>query len=312
MMMKTTRILFVVALALTVAWQAEAKKVPMKYQLKAGDKFQYEMSTSQDIAQEVMGQSQGSAVGTSATYEFKVVEAKTDGSYTMTAALVAYSLSTTTPAGKMSYDSKTDTVVPEFAKSTAAMLNEAYTFTLSSLGKVSDVKAPDGLLDKVNKAMETIAQNDQTGVLASAGSAAATPEVFQKSLQNIFIMFPEGGAELKTPWTTEDQVTQMVVLNVKTTFELAKSSKDGNEIKVTTQITQDPGTPAIVMQDMNMTYELSGTGNGTKLIDPVTGLLKTSDNNTAISGSISIDSPQLPSPMSIPMTVRSTDKTVRK
>jgi hypothetical protein len=66
------------------------------------------------------------------------------------------------------------------------------------------------------------------------------------------------------------------------------------------------------MQGMNLTYELAGAKEGTMNLDPATGLIKNVDATTSISGNISIDSPQLPSPMSIPMTIRSVEKVVRK
>lgn len=309
--MKITRILFVMALILSTSMQAEAKKVKLQYLLKAGDQFTYEMSASQDIAQEVMGQSQTTTVATSMTYGFNVTGVTPAGDYLMNAAMVGYSLASNTPMGEMKYNSATDTVVPDFAKTTAATLNELYTFTLSPLGKISDVQAPEGIVEKVNKILESLGDG-QMQMGAAAAGATASAEGFQKTLEGMIMTFPTGGADVKKPWEEESKTNQMVAFNVKAKFELTKASKSSNEIKITAQIAQDPDSPPMEMQGMSITYELLGAKDGTMLLDPVSGLIMTSDSVTSISGNISIDSPQLPSPMSIPMTIRSTEKIVRK
>lgn len=308
--MKTTKILFITALILSVSFQAEAKKVQLQYQFKTGDQFKYEMIINQDISQEMMGQSMTTTNLVTSTYEFTVTEITSTGDYIIKAGLVAYSLQTKGANGEMKYDSATDKEVPAFAETTAVSLNQFYFFTLSPLGKISDVKVPEGLLDKVNKILEGMGEAAQ--IAGSAATQGVTAEGFQKSMQGYFMNFPEGGVEPKTPWTQTDKVSQMVLLNVKTSFELSKASKDANEIKISSQITQDPATPPMEMQGATITYDLNGTKEGTLVLDPATGMPISSEGVTSISGSLSVDSPDMPTPMSIPMTVRSTDKLVKK
>jgi len=309
--MKTTRILLIMALILSVAAQAEAKKVKLLYQLKAGDQFKYELTINQDIAQEVMGQSQATTVNTSTTYNFNVVEVTAAGDYLINVSLVATSMATTSPMGEMKYNSVTDTVVPDYAKSTAVLLNQVYSFKMNQLGVISDVKAPEGIVEKVNKIVEEMA-GGQGQMAAGAAGMAATAEGFQKTLEGQFIVFPDGGAAVNAPWDVQSKINQMITFDTKTKFELVKASKDENEFKITSQITQDPTSPPMEMQGMTITYELVGSRDGKMLVDAATGLMNSTEGVTTISGTISIDSPQMESPMSIPMTIRMVEKTVRK
>lgn len=309
--MKTTRILFVMALILSVAVQAEAKKVKLQYQLKAGDQFKYEMIGSQDVAQDINGQSQNTAMSYSQVYEFKVTEVTPAGDFKLNVALVAFATSTTTPMGDMKYNSATDSVVPDFAKSMAVTLNEVYSFTLSPLGNITDVKVPDGIVEKVNKIIDNLGGAEMQ-MVSGAVSAGVTAEGFQKTMEGMMLTFPSGGAEAKQPWEVESKTNKMISFKVLSKYELMKSSKESNEIKVSAQISQDPNSPPMEMQGMNITYELVGAKDGTLLLDPVTGLMNSGESTTSISGTISIDGPQLPSPMSIPMTIRSTEKIVKK
>ncbi|MCX6223514.1 MAG: DUF6263 family protein [Bacteroidia bacterium] len=309
--MKATRILLFMALILAAAVQAEAKKVKLQYHFKSGDQFKYEMNLSQETAQEVMGQSQITTLSNSHVYEFKVIEVTPAGDFVINVALAAFAMSTATPMGDMKYNSATDTIVPDFAKGMAVSLNEVYSFTLSPLGKITDVKAPEGIVEKVNKAMENLGGVPMQIASASAG-ASASAEGFQKILEGLMLSFPDGGAELKKPWEVESKTNQMISFKVLTKLELMKSSEEGNVISVKAQISQDPDSPPMDMQGMNLTFELLGAKDGTLLLDQATGLINSAETTTSMSGTISIDSPQLQSPMSIPMTIRSAEKIVKK
>lgn len=309
--MKATRILLILVLVLSAAVQAEAKKVKLTYQLKSGDEFKYELSLTQDIAQEFNGQSQNTTVFTSMTYGFKVTEVQPAGDYAVNVAMVGFSMSSSTPMGEMKYNSAVDSAVPDFAKSMAVTLNEIYSFTLSPFGKISNVKAPDGVVEKVNKIIESLG-GAQMQMASGVAGAAATPEGFTKTLEGMIMTFPEGGVEEKKPWEEASKTNQMIGFNVLAKYELINSSRESNEIKLTAQILQDPDSPPLEMQGMNINYDLMGAKEGKSLFDASSGLLTSSESVTSISGTISIDSPQLPSPMSIPMTIRSTEKIVKK
>ncbi len=308
--MKPNRILFIAALILSVGMQAEAKKVNLKYQLKAGDEFKYENAMSQESSQEVMGQSQSTSSSTTSTYGYKVIDVTPTGDMNMKAGLVSYAMSTTSPMGEMKFNSVTDTVVPEYAKIATIGLNQFYTFTLSPLGKVTNLKAPDGLVEKVDKIVAE--QSAATMGMGGAAGSLAGPEGFQKMLESVFIPYPDGGAEMKKPWDVEVKINQMISMKVKSKYELVNSTKETNELKVTGQISVDPDAAPMEIQGMKMTFELVGAKEGKVMLDAVTGLAATVEGVTSISGTVAIDGPQLPSPMSIPMTVRATDKITRK
>jgi hypothetical protein len=193
----------------------------------------------------------------------------------------------------------------------AVTLNEYYSFTLSPLGKISDVKVPEGLAEKVQKILESLG-GAQMQVGSAAAGASVSAEGFQKTMEGMLLTFPDGGAEVKKPWEEKSKTNQMIAFNVMAKYELVNASKEVNEIKVTAQISQDPDSPPMEMQGMNITYELLGAKEGTLFLDAETGLVNTTETTTSISGTISIDSPQLPSPMSIPMTIRSKEKIVKK
>lgn len=309
--MKSNRILLVVTLLLAFSFHAEAKKVKLQYQLKAGDQFTYAYSISQEIAQEVMGQSIVYTVENCYVYDFKVKEVNTDGAYRLSGTLLEYAINSVTPQGDMKYNSATDTEIPDYAKMTGLTLNETYYFTLSQLGKISDVEVPAGVAEKIVKAMEGMV--DATGqAMAAAGNNAGTAEGFTKSIEGFFTGFPEEPVKAKDTWSFEYKLDQMVVFNTATEYTFVGSNKTANEIKVVSQITQADPSAGMEVQGMNMTYQLSGARDGKLLLDPVSGMINSSEGITLISGVMSVESSQLPAPMTIPMNVKSTEKISRK
>ncbi len=309
--MKITRSLLTLAILLAFAFQAEAKKVQLQYQLKAGDQFAYTLTVSQEIAQEMMGQSQSTAVGNSMTYSFKVLELLANDSYRLEGKLSEYTMNTNTPMGEMNYNSTTDKEVPDFAKSVALTLNEVFVFTLSKDGKVSDVKAPEGLAEKIEKEMGEN-QDMASQMMAGVAGGAGTAESFNRSVSGLFLNYPAEPIAVKKAFSNETKVENMVVFNTKTDYTLTSASKTENEIGIASVITMADPSASMEVQGMTITYELSGGKQGTFTTDALTGLFTKGESVTNISGVVSVESPQLPAPMSIPMSIKSTEKLTRK
>lgn len=303
------RILFVFALLSSVALQAEAKKVRLQYQLKPGDQLKFEISSVQEIAQEVMGQSNGMTNSNNMVYELKVVDATAAGIYRIEGKLVELVVNSSNPMAEVKYNSSTDKEVPEAAKINAMTLNETYTFSLSPNGEITDIQPPEGLVEKVQKELDNL--QGAMGQISMAQNPAS-PEAFGKTMEKLFIKLPVTELKAKSTWEGEEKIEQMVVLNTKTSCTLVKVGAETNDIEVKTQITQADPSASMEIQGMALTYQLSGTGAGTYNLDSKVGTLVTATMVTTISGAINIEGAQLPEPMSIPMAIKSTEKVTRK
>jgi hypothetical protein len=210
---------------------------------------------------------------------------------------------------EVKYNSATDKEVPEAAKINAMTLDQTYSFTLSGKGEITDVQAPDGLVDKIQKELENL--QGAMGVV-SAAQNPGSPETFAKTIGQLFVKLPGEEVKPKSTWENEEKFEQMVVFNTKTSSTFVKAGGETNDLEVKTQITQADPSAGMEVQGMNITYQLSGTGAGTYNLDAKSGALVTSTMVTTISGVINIEGAQLPEPMSIPMAIKSTEKITRK
>ncbi|GEM_PF-1069136 len=310
--MKLTPTLLAAAMLAAISFQAEAKKVQLGYLLKPGDEFTYTTAVAQDIAQDVMGQTNTMTMETTMSYHFKVIESNADGSFRLSGMLVELIMDSKTPMGDVTYNSSTDKEVPDYAKMSTLTLNETYLFTLSRGGAVTDVVAPEGMEEKISKAMAEM-ENLASQLVQTSANIGATPEGFAKSVGGFFYFnFPESPVKPKFKWSTQEKVEQMVVFNTAIEYTFLGNKQGTNDIKVVTQITQADPSAGMQLQGMNMTYELAGGKEGTYSLDPVTGLISKGEGVTTISGVISVESSELPAPMTIPMSIKSTEKISRK
>jgi hypothetical protein len=311
--MKTIQIISTIVLFCSFAFQSEAKKVKLQYQLKAGDQFKLEMNISQDIVQESSGQSQNSKSFKSNTYEFKVTNVSQSGDMELNAVQVAFAIeSSGVQFGDMKYNSSSGAAVPDFAKDQAAVLNEIYSFTLSPLGKITNIKIPEGILEKIKKIMEDSGAG-KLGFDTDEAGKAFDEQGFGRILNLFFMTFPAGEAEADVPWEVETEGNPRLMLSkFVSNYSLTKSSGDINEIRVMAKISPDNMIPPKERFGMKFSFDFTGDKMGTLLLDPLTGLIRNAEAITSLQGAMVINSPQMQAPTKIPMTMRATERVITK
>ncbi|MCD6332715.1 MAG: hypothetical protein J7L89_05535, partial [Bacteroidales bacterium] len=186
---------------------------------------------------------------------------------------------------------------------------ETFQFTLNSNGLVRGFKASESLKQKFDSL--TNVTNAQNQMLAGLSSGISSESGLSQMLQGFMIQYPGQAVKKGKTWEKEEEFDQLIPFKTKTIYTLKKSDADGYQINVNKQITQKDST-SIEMQGMTMEYDLSGSGQGTYTINSESGLVIHGEIVTSITGLISVDSPQLPTPMTIPMTFKTTETTTLK
>jgi len=311
--MKLTPTLFATALLLSLTLQAEAKKIKLQYQLKAGQEFSITSSANQEMAQEVMGQTTTLFIETSNTYAFKVIEVKADGTFRLSGTMTETILnsSSTMGMGDMKFNSTTDKEVPEAVKPMILTLNEPYLFTLSPAGAISDVLLPEGMQEKIEKNLTE--QQDAAGQIVNASlSAVSTAEGFAKTMGGFFIALPTEPVQKKDNWSVESKMEQTIQMTAVTEYTYSGTADGCHNVKWVSQITQTDPAASMEIMGMNARFELSGALDGMLKLNEESCLVEGGESITSISGVISIESSELPAPMSIPMSTKTTIRITRK
>ncbi len=307
--MKAIQTFSVMAILFSFTSQVEAKKVNLRYQLKAGSQFRLEQIITEDIEQGSEAELMNSKSINSTTYEFNVAEVSANGDMKIDVALKAFSIESSGPQfGDMKYNSIDKTAVPDFASDKAVLLDQVYSFTLSPLGAITDIKAPPGILEKMRKILED-AGVAKFGFDIEAGIKEFEGPALNKTLKLMLMPFPEGGTEVNVPWKMEiESHPELMVSNFLLDMKLIRSSGTSSEIEVSAKIGPKNNMPAKEMFGMKYSFEFSGDRSGSLVLEPKTGLSTKAEFKTLLKGAIIISSSQNTIPTSIPMTIRATEK----
>ena len=310
--MKAIQTFTVMAMLFSFTSQVEAKKVNLRYQLKTGDQFKLELSSNQEIDQVSGTELLSSKSINYTTYEFKVTEVSATGDMKINVALKAFSIESSGPQfGDMKYNSSDKSAVPDFATDKAALLDQAYSFTHSPFGVITDVKAPPGILEKMKKILEATGMANFGFDIDEAVKEFDGPG-FSTILKQMFMVYPQEGVDVNVPWEAESAINKSLMVNkIISDYKLVRSSAASNEIEVAGKIVPYKNTPAKEMFGMKYYFEFQGDRNGSLILYPKTGISSKAEFKTLLKGAITISSSQNTIPTSIPMTIRATEKIIK-
>jgi len=305
-MMKKLRILFVLGLIIVSSSAVQAKKYRLTYNLKVGTEFTMLHTMEQDIIQEVMGQSQVMKNIYTTRYVFKVLEEDADGNYLIEEQIDGVKMKMENDFQNMDYDSDRDGESPGDLKALTSGMNIPLKFLLSKTGKVIEITDAEEFLAKMKEALGDDS-NPMAQMASGMASQITTTEGLRNQLDGFFFNYPDQKIKKGEVWTAESQSTQMVKFKNVIENTLAEADKEKVTIKQEVSIEQMELSEGMEMQGMTISYELSGRKDAGHQLDLASGLAIRVDGVTEISGIVSIESPQLPTPMSIPMTLKLTE-----
>ncbi|MCK5821358.1 MAG: hypothetical protein KAH17_05715 [Bacteroidales bacterium] len=308
--MKTIKTVLIVIFALTVSTTIQAKKVRLHYALEKGFEISFELSSTQEIAQELMGQSQMAGNKQVMAITYKVLDITSEGNYQMMRVITKVKILLTSPMGDMEFDSENYDENNPLSSSLAWLTETPLEFVMSPAGEILEVKNAEKIADEF--AQKFSGAGPESQIVMALASQFASEDGLKQSVRMVLLQFPDKKVKVGTPWETISEVKQMISF-VSTTSTMVNETND-NVASLTQNAKVEmggEGDNTVKMQGMEMEYELSGSKQGAYEIDLATGLIIKGGSSTTISGIISIDSPQIPAPMTIPTTIKTTETVSR-
>jgi hypothetical protein len=308
--MKKLRILLVLAVAIITSATVQAKKVELKYNLNIGQEIVFSHTLKQELAQEVMGQLQAMENLMVSKYKFKVLEVRADGNFLIEEKVIAMKLVMENDYMNLDYDTESGEDAPAGLEFYNKILNIPFSFLLSPQGEIIEMIGIDKYIETIQESLGAIGDGPEQQLIAGLAAQNTSEEGLRGQTGAIFFKYPKGKTKVGSSWSDESESTQMVKFKNSIENTLVEAGKEKASIKQTVKIDQLP-MEGVEVQGMTMNYELSGKKQGGCEVDVKTGLLLKADAVTEISGVISIESPQLASPMSMPMTIKMTETLVQ-
>jgi len=304
--MKNLKILLFVLMALPTSLSVHAKKVQLIYKLGTGTEFSIILTQNQEITQEVMEQRQVITNEMVTKYMFKVLEKTREGNYIIEEKTGAIKLKMETDGMAIDIDTENDEELPEEMKIITAGLNVPVKLILSPQGKIIDIIDAEEYISKTEALFGD--DNPMTQMMAGIGAQFVGIEGVKNAVTGLFFNYPEGKITVGESWNDETESTQMIQFRNLIENTVVEADRETAVIKQVQDIEQKDIGGGMEMQGMKIKYELSGRKEGEYRVNRKTGLIENSGGVTNIAGIISIESPQLPTPMSIPMNLKITEK----
>lgn len=305
-MKKAISVLCVVVMLAAVC--SAADKVELKLRLKAGESHEMKMTQVQDIAQTMNGsefkmtQTQEMVMGIDCTG----VDANGNMDVKMT--YKAMKIVMEGPMGKMEFDSAkpkaTDANTPPQEKILgdvlAAIVGSEFRIKIKPNGETYDVRGISEMMKKL--------KGDSNSPIGNVISKMFGEDQVKDMTGNMMNMYPAEPVAVGDSWYETKSINFMMPIDVDTTYML-KGVKDGTATidMVSKMDMGDSSKPIVIDPNNKMSMQLSGTINGTSLVDLATGMVKKTDMTINFSGMLKMEPNQeMPEGMTIPMSIKST------
>lgn len=278
----------------------------LRYNLKTGQKYGLNQLSEQEIKQDVMGMSQVIKNTIGGEIFMTITEKKADV-YTSDITFSALSFKMESPMFSVDYDSKdanTDLTNP-IAKALGFMVGKVFKMTFNDRGEVLEVSGFEAMMEELAK---TYADDPSTlGQMKQTLAQQFDDESLAKSLGMMLIVYPEDKIKEGASWKHTNQTLKPLPLT--SDYEYVFAAKASNVIALTGTGTSATGENATMKQGgMTQHLDLKGDMKYAAKIDADTGWPHEVTQEQNLEGTVAVESPQLPSPMEIPMSIKSVTK----
>ncbi len=235
--------------------------------------MRYVLSASQDISQTIGGRTLVVTQETRAEYRFEVREALSDGRLAVHALYEAIALSTRSPAGALSWDSRAPDKGTAALRPMGKLIGEGFDFIVSRRGEVAEVQGVERLAERI------AGGSGEGGALNGAPPARwLSSESVASDLGLFFCPYPSGKVALGETWQTERGDGSGLGLRIRNTWRLVRRSKGTGEVALVSEVGPRSGSASA--------SGLSGTQRGTFTIQLATGRVLSARIDQVIGGTI--------------------------
>jgi hypothetical protein len=305
-MKKAITVLSVVILLATVC--SAADKVELKLRLKAGESHEMKMTQTQDIAQTMNGSEFKMTQTQEMVMSIDCIGVDANGNMDVKMTYKAMKIVMEGPMGKMEFDSAkpkaTDANTPPqekmMASLFAAMIGSEFQMKIKPTGETSDIRGISEMMKKL--------KGDSASPMGDVIGKMFNEDQVKDMTGNMMNMYPAEPVAVGDSWYETKSINFMMPIDVDTTYML-KGVKDGTATidMVSKMDMGDSSKPIVIDPNNKMSMQLSGTINGTSLVDLATGMAKKTDMTMNFSGMLKMEPNQeMPEGMTIPMSIKST------
>ena len=277
--------------------------VLLRYHFHAKDVHNMKMVMTQKITQEVQGQETIIKQTTGFGYRMTVlnVDDKGNAETQMTYRSVIWKQDGG-PMGTQEYDStKKSDAIPQMAQGFAGLVDQSFTVKFAPDGQVLEIKGVDEMQQHMFAKLNL--PGEQGAAIEKALKEQFGDTALKEMLEQTTRIYLAQPVSVGDSWRQHLELSKGVAMLIDNKYTLTDRSKGIATLTIKSVCKPNSKATPLDLGMMKMGYELSGTQDGTIEVDENTGWIRRSKATQKLSGTMKIESAQLPQPLSVPVTI---------
>lgn len=269
-----------------------AQSAVLKMNLKQGLKYLYTTNTAQVISQEIMGNKMNIKQHTTIDYIYEVLESNTNGLQIKTSYQRIF-ISTDTPQGNISYDSRKPENGNSLLKDIGNMVGQSFTMYVSPEGEVTKVEGMESIINSFTE------DNPAQQLLKQQFSDSAFINIMNVALN----IYPNREISIGESWqkNSSTEMASLMKTDMQNNYTLTAIKGSQAVISLTSNLKLSPlsngGVPA------NTEIDLRGSQKGIINTHITSGLIISSTLHQEVTGTLSVKGMKIPMNITSEITV---------
>lgn len=247
-----------------------------------GDSFAYKQSSENKINTLVMGQTQEVLQKQVMITDFEVKKVD-PGKYHLGNTISRMQIKNISPQMTIDYDSDKPKEGDPFTEMYNHMVGEEMEMTLSKSGEVLEISGLDAIFDKMMEGLNFAGADAMKESLKEQFGE----ETMKSNFNQFAVYFPDRPVKPGDSWSNRDTIKSGMTMYLDLTYTLREVKGEELLIDLAGDITTDPDKE-MDMGTMAVRYDLKGKQSGVLRVDALTGLLRSSEIDQDLKGSMKI------------------------
>ncbi len=278
------------------------QKTDLRLKLEKGKVYKQNTNSKATIIQDFNGQKMNMVLTTNGTTTF-LVKAINEKGYVLEAKFEKLGLSMQSPQGSMEFSSEKNYGNDIFSKILGAMKNGTFEVTMTTKGKIIDVKNVEAIWENAINQFDQLPEMQKAQIKAQLMKAYGTAAI-KGNIEMTTAIYPDQLVNKVDKWTINTNLESGMSAKMITAYQFVGLTSDYALIKGNSIIKTNDKDAYIETNGMPLKYDLNGSMVAEIKIDKNTGWIVEAKMNQEIKGTAYIkENPQLPNGMTIPMTM---------
>lgn len=290
--MKTRLLALLMVSFLLAANSLQAKKVMLRLNLKKGTIYEMTTAMTNNIDQEMMGQKIKMDQKIDMAMSFQVLDILPNKNFLIEYSFLKMKLGMNMNGQQMTFDSESSDENDPASKILKVLSSVKLKIEMDPRGQTQKVEGLESFAKE-------LAGNPQ---MAQAMQMFTDENSFKSYVGQTFNYFPEAEVEMGSKWTASFKLPALMNMETSMNFEVAAIEKSLVTLNVTSDVNLDS---PIEQGGMKMNIKMTGTQNGSMIIDTTDGWLSSSDLAQKFDMKMKMKNPQTGEDMEIPMLMNS-------